>query len=139
MPRSSISFFLLAVGLLWAAIVSWTFIALGGAAEVTVAYLSKTLLVYSWMFIGPLLLISGALLALGTRHRTGSTLAVIGCAILTVMVGYQFFSVLRDLRDPLIMRPPWGLYGFGIILTLLADAGAVQLCRMSIRTKRTPL
>jgi hypothetical protein len=139
MTRSSISIFLLCVGLLWAAIFIWTFLALGGAAELTFAYLSKTLLMYWWMFIGPLLLIVGATLSFGTHSRIGSILSFIGCAILTVFVGYQIRSVLQDLRDPLIMRPPWGLYTFGVILTLLADAGAVQLYRMAAMPNRTSL
>jgi hypothetical protein len=139
MTRSSISMFLLVVGLLWAAIVSWTFLALGGAAELTFAYLSKTLLLYSWMFIGPLLLIAGAILSLGTHRRVGSILSLIGCAILTVMVGYQSISMLRDLADPLIMKPPYGKWAMGIILTLLADAGAVQLYRLTPLASRISL
>ena len=136
MTRSSISMFLLVVGLLWIAVVSWTFIGLGGAAELTSAYLCKTLLLYSWMFIGSFLLIAGAILSLGTRYRTGAALLLVGCAILTIMVGYQSISVLHDLRDPLIMRPPWGLYAGGVILTLLADVGAVQLYRMACASSK---
>jgi hypothetical protein len=129
MTRYSVSIFLLGVGLLWAVIFSLTFLALDGAAELTFAYLSKALLLYGWMFIGPLLLIAGPTLSLGTHRRVGSTLSLIGCVILTVMVGYQIRSMLHDLRDPLIARPSWGLYAFGVILTLSADIVAVQLYR----------
>jgi len=41
------------------------------------------------------------------------------------------FGVLRDLADPLIAKPPYGLYAIAVTLTLLADAGAVQLLRMA--------
>jgi hypothetical protein len=132
MTRSSISIFLLVVGLLWAAVVSWFFVTLvllGGAPNL--AYIAKALLWYSWLFVGPLLLIAGAILSLmGTHQRAGSVLSLVGCAILTLMVGYQSLAMLKDLSDPLIIKPPYGKWVFGIILTLLADAGAVQLYRL---------
>jgi hypothetical protein len=131
MTRSSISIFLLVVGLLWAAVVSWFFVAVGGAGELTMSYLGKALLWYSWLFVGPLLLIVGAVLSLGTHQKAGSILSLVGCAILTLMVGFQSVSMLKDLADPLIMKPPYGKWAAGIILTLLADAGALQLYRLA--------
>lgn len=40
---------------------------------------------------------------------------------------------------PLIMKLPYGMWIFGIILTLAADAGAVQLYRLAASANRTPL
>jgi hypothetical protein len=129
MTRSSILIFFCVEGVLWALFASWAFIGLGGAAELNFAYLSKTLLVYSWMFLGPLLLIGGAILSFRTHHRVGSILLMIGCTMLTIEVGYQSVSMLKDLADPLIMKPPYGIWAVGIALTLLSDFGAVQLYR----------
>lgn len=139
MSRSSISILLLVVGLLWAGVVSWLFVALGGAGELTMAYLGKALLWYSWLFVGPLLLIAGAALSLGTHQRAASILSLVGCAILTLMVGYQSLSMLKDLADPLIMKPPYVKWSVGVILTILADAGAIQLYRLASLVGRTSL
>jgi hypothetical protein len=132
MTRSSISIFLLVVGLLWAAVVSWLFVTLGGAAEPTFSGLAKSLLWFSWWFIGPVVLIAGALLMLrGNHQRAASLLCVLGCIILTLMVSSQTLSVIHDAADPLIMKPPYAEYALAIMLTLLADAGAVQLYRLA--------
>jgi len=132
MTRSSTSLFLLVVGLLWAAIVSWFFVAVGGAANLSLAYIGKAMLWFAWLFIGPLLLIIGAILTLlGTHQKAGSILTMVGCCILTVTVGYQVVSALHDAADPLIMKPPYGVYAAAVILTLLAEAGAVHLCRLA--------
>ena len=132
MTRSSISIFVLVVGLLWAAIVSWFFVMVGGAGELTPAYLGKALLWFSWLFVGPLLLIAGAILSLmGTHQKAGSILSLVGCFILTVIVGCQIPSMLHDAVDPLIMKPPYGKYAIAVTLTLFADAGAVELYRLA--------
>lgn len=95
----------------------------------------KDLLWYSWIFVGPLLLMSGALLTLiGTHHKTGSIVSLVGCFVLTLMVGYQTVETLRDLADPLIARPPYGFYAIAVVLTLMADAGAVHLYRLASLT-----
>lgn len=125
MRQKFILMFLVFVGLLWAAIVLWFLVATGSM----VADLGGTLLSYSWLFIGPLLLIVGAILSAGTHHRAGSLLLLIGCADLTVTVGYQSISMLKDFADPLIPNPHYGIWAVGVILTLLVDAGAVQLYR----------
>jgi hypothetical protein len=130
MTRSSISIFLLVVGLLWAAVVSWLFVMFGGVSDL--AFIGKALLWYSWMFVGPLLLISGAVLTLiGTHYKVGSIVSLVGCFILTLMVGYQTVEMLRDLADPLIARPPYDLYASAVASTLMADAGAVHLSRLA--------
>lgn len=131
MTRPSISIFLLVVGLLWAAIVLWFLVATGSM----VADIGGTLRSYSWLFIGPLLLIVGAVLSLGTHQRAGSILLLIGCAILTVTVGYQSISMLKGFADPLIAKS-YGLdvlFAIAALVALLADAGAVQLYRLSSR------
>jgi hypothetical protein len=133
MTRSSISIFLLAVGLLWAAVASWLFVMFGGVSDL--AFMGKALLFYSWMFVGPLVLISGAVLTLiGTHHKMSSIVSLVGCFILTLMVGYETVEMLRDLADPLIARPPYGLYAIALASTLLADAGAVHLYRLASLT-----
>jgi hypothetical protein len=133
MTRSSISIFLLVVGLLWAAVVSWLFVIFGGVSDL--GFIGKALLWYSWMFVGPILLISGAVLTLiGTHHKAGSIVSLVGCFILTLMVGYQTMAMLRDLADPLIVRPPYGLYAIAVGSTLMADAGAVHLYRLASLT-----
>ena len=104
----------------------------GNAPPWDPAVIGKLLLWFSWLFVGPLLLIAGAVLTLmGTHQKAGSILSLVGCFILTVIVGYQINSVLHDAADPLIMRPPYGLYAVSIILALLADAAAVLLYRLA--------
>jgi len=133
MTRSSISVFLLVVGLLWAAVVSWLFVMFGGVSDLAVV--GKALLWYSWMFVGPLLLISGAVLMLiGTHRKAASIVSLVGCLILTVMVGYETVEMLRDLANPLIAKPPYGLYAIAVASTLMADAGAVHLYRFASLT-----
>src|SRR5258707_1310987 len=103
---------------MWAGVVSWLLV--------------KALLWYLWMFVGPLLLISGAVLTLiGTQHKAGSIVSLVGCFIVTVMKGYLTEKTLRDLADPLIMRPPYGLYAIAWALILMADARAVHFYRVA--------
>jgi hypothetical protein len=124
------------VGLLWGLTVSG-FVALlagffGNAPPWDPMVIGKLLLWFSWLFVGPLLLVAGAVLMLmATRQRLGSILSVIGCAVLTVMVGYQTLSMLHDVANPLIMKPPYAAYVIAVILTLLADTGAVRLYRLA--------
>src|ERR1035441_3948171 len=112
MIRSFISIFVLVVALLWAAVVSWTFLALGGASLLNLTYIGKALVWFGWLFVGPLLLMTGAILTLmGTHERRGSILSLIGCFILTVMVGYQTFWVLAALADPFLGGGWFGVFG----------------------------
>jgi hypothetical protein len=136
MTRSSISIFLLVVGVVWAAAVSWFFAMIGGAGELTFAYLSKSLLFFSWLFIGPLLLIAGAVASLGTHQRMGSISTMVGCFILTVMVGYQTISAVRDLANPFIPRffSFYTLDAIAVVLTLLSNAAALKLFRLASTT-----
>jgi hypothetical protein len=139
MTTRSISIFLLVVGLLWGLIVAGFFALLGGFFGNNPPHdpelIGKGLLSVWWMFLGPLLLIVGAILLLGTHQRTGSILSLIVCAILTLMVGYQVISSMHDLADPLIARfySYYALDAIAVVLTLLADAGAVQLYRLGAK------
>jgi len=127
MTRSYISIFLVVVGVLWTSVVSWLFVMFGGLSDV-----AKALLWYSWMFVGPILLISGGVLTLtGTHRKAGSILSLVGCFVLTLMVGYQTLEMLGDLADPLIARPPYLLCAIAVVLTLMADLGAVHLYRLA--------
>jgi hypothetical protein len=67
----------------------------------------------------------------GPHQKVGSILSLIGCFILTVMVGYQTLSMLHDAANPLIMKPPYAAYLIVIILTLFADVAAVRLRRLA--------
>ena len=141
MTRSSISIFLLVVGLVWAAVVFWFFVMAGGGGQLNLAYISKMLLFFSWLFIGPLLLIVGSVLLLGTHQRAGSVLSLIACIILTLMVGYQTISSVHDLGDPLIAKfyCYYALEVIAVVLTLLSDAGAIKLYRLTVIANRTSL
>ena len=119
------------VGLLWGAFVSWLFLMMGGL-ELMIhwAWVGKALLWYGWMFVGPLFLVVGPILYEAPKRRTlASVLVLVGCLVLSGEVGYQLVSMFRDLADPLIMRPPYGLYAGAFALTILADICAVQLFR----------
>jgi hypothetical protein len=73
--------FVLVVAPLCAAVVSWFFVAAGGLAALNPAYLGKALLWFSWLFVGPLLLIAGAILTLiGAHQKAGSILSLVGCS-----------------------------------------------------------
>ena len=92
---------------------------------------------FGGLLVGPLVLIAGSILVLaGRRVKPGSILVIIGCAILTITVGCQIPSMLHDLADPLIVRPPIGLCVGTLVVTLLADAGAVQIFRVARRVSR---
>jgi hypothetical protein len=118
---------LVLVGLVWGAVVSWLFLMMGGLETLHWAYLGKGLLWFGWMFVGPLFLVVGPLLNKAPRYRTlASVLLLVGCIILSAEVAYQLVSMIHDLADPLIARPPYGLYACATVLTVLADICAVQ-------------
>jgi len=94
--------------------------------------IGKLIVWFSWVLVGTVLLMAGAILVLmGTHQRAGSILSLAGCGILTVMMGNQTLSMLHDLADPLIAKPGYGGYVVVLILTILADAGAAQLYRLA--------
>jgi hypothetical protein len=124
------SIYLTLVGLLWAAVVTWFFLMTGGLEVLHFAYLGKAVLWYGWMFVGPLFLLVGPFLYARARYQmAASVLLGIGCLILSTEVGWILLSVIHDLADPLIMKPPYGLYASGLILTALADICTVLLIR----------
>jgi hypothetical protein len=125
---------LMLVGLLWGAFVSWLSLMMGGLEMLHWAYIGKALLWLGWMFIGPLFLVVGPILYTIPRRRTlASILLLVGCVVLSSEVGYQLVSMFHDLADPLIMRPPYGLYAGASILTALADICALHLFRNGAR------
>jgi len=130
-----LSSFLLSIGVIWTLIVGWMYLALSGIAEpISVA---RVMFYFGGLLVGPLVLIAGSILVLaGRRVKPGSILVIIGCAILTITVGCQIPSMLHDLADPLIVRPPIGLCVGTLVVTLLADAGAVQIFRVARRVSR---
>jgi hypothetical protein len=142
MTTRSISIFLLVVGLLWGLIVTGLFALLGGFFGNNPPHdpvlISKGFLSVWWMFIGPLLMVVGSILVLRDAHsRVGTLSALVGCLVLTVIMGYQIVQMLHNASDPLIAK--W--YGLDVIyavviLTLLADAGAVQLYRLAFLVSR---
>ena len=116
------------VGLLWATIVTWFFLMTGGLEVLHAVYLGKALFWYGWMFGGPLFLLIGPLLHGRDQYRmAASVLLAVGCLILSAEVGWILLSVLRDLADPLIAKPPYLLYASGLFLTTLADICTVLL------------
>ncbi len=121
---------LMLVGLLWGAFVSWLCLMMGGLEMLHWAYIGKALLWLGWMFVGPLFLVVGPILYSVPRSRSlASVLLLVGCLVLSGEVGYQLVSMFHDLADPLIMRPPYGLYAGALALTVVADICAVQLFR----------
>ena len=139
MTTRSISIFLLVVGLLWGLTVLG-FVALlagffGNAPPWKFVVIGKLILWFSWLFVGPLLLIAGTILVLmGTRQRVGSILSLVGCFILTAMMGYQALSTLQNLADPLVAKPQsreYVIYLMEVVLTFMPDAGAVRLFQLA--------
>ena len=131
----SLSTYLLLVGIVWGLFVVWMYLALSGIADPI--SVTRVVLYFVVLLLGPLLLIAGPILVLSGRHpKAGAILAMVGCIILTITVAYQVPSVLHDLHDPLVMKSPWWLYAGPIILTLLADAGVVQVYRLAGRPSK---
>ena len=131
----SLSTCLLLVGVVWGLFVVWMYLALSGIADPI--SVTRVVLYFVVLLLGPLLLIAGPILVLSGRHpKAGAILAMVGCIILTITVAYQVPSVLHDLHDPLVMKSPWWLYAGPIIVTLLADVGAVQVYRLAVRPSR---
>ncbi|MGD0731298.1 MAG: hypothetical protein ABR956_08535 [Terracidiphilus sp.] len=122
--------FLTLFGLLWLACVSWLSLMMGGLEMFHWAYIGKALIWLGWMFIGPVFFVVAPILYAVPKFRLfSSLLLLVGCSILSVEVGYLIVSMVRDLADPLIMRPPYGLYTAALTLTLLADICAILLFR----------
>lgn len=130
-----ISIFLFVVGLIWGLLVAlYLVVVLGGISNP--GHLIKMLLYLSWLYVGPLCLVSGTILWLrGSREKVGGILALVGCLILTVMVGYQGLQTLHDTANPALIKPPFWEYALAVILVFLADAGALRLYGLAPNAK----
>jgi hypothetical protein len=125
----SLSISLIVVGVLWAAVIAWMYIALSGIAE-PISVMS-VVLYYGGLLLGPLVLILGPILVLnGTYTKQGAILSILGCAVLTILVLYQTIQAMHV--EPLQVKPPYALYAVVVVLVVLADAAAVKLYRLSI-------
>jgi hypothetical protein len=122
----SIGFLL--VGIVWSLALLWTYMVMSGIS--TPVSFTALASYYGPMLIGPMLLIVGAILVLtGFHPKMGSILTIIGCTILTILVGY---STAQDLHpEPLQMRPSYGIDLFLIIVALLSDWAAFRLCQLA--------
>jgi hypothetical protein len=146
MTTRAISIFLLVVGLLWGIIVTGLFAFWGGcfgnAPPSDPVLIGKGLLSVWWMFIGPLLMVVGSILVLKDAHsRVGTLFTLLGCGVLTVTVGYQIVQMLHNASDPLVgkLYSLDAIYAVAVLLTIVADAGAVQLYRLTSLASRIPL
>jgi hypothetical protein len=76
----------------------------------------------------------------GAYSRAGAVSALLGRLNLTAMVGYQGLQMLHNAAAPLVVRPSYGENAIAVLLTLMADAGAVQLYRLAslAATKEDP-
>jgi hypothetical protein len=146
MMAKSISVFLLVVGLLWGLIDAGIFAFFGGFFGNNPPHdpvlIGRGLLAIWWAWIGPLLMVVGSGLLLRDTHSRGGILsALAGCVALTITVAYQIFLLWRNVSDPLVAKSTT-LYAFDaalVVVTILADVGAVQLYRLSALNNRTPL
>jgi hypothetical protein len=146
MMAKYISVFLLVVGLLWSFIDAGIFALFGGFFGNNPPHdpvlIGKGLLAIWWTWIGPLLMVVGSGLSLRDAHSRGGILStLIGCVALTITMAYQMFLLWRSVSDPLVAKPTT-LYAFDaavVLVTILADIGAVQLCRLNALNSRTSL
>jgi hypothetical protein len=92
--------FLLATGLVWGAALLGFLALLSGffGNSPPWHYLGKFLLLSSWLWIGPLLLVAGAYSSLRGKHQKASSISIwAGCFSLTAMVFYQIVAMLSIL------------------------------------------
>ncbi|MDP9053374.1 MAG: hypothetical protein M3N93_03605 [Acidobacteriota bacterium] len=90
----------------------------------------RVVLYFGGMLIGPLVLIVGSALVLnGMYAKPGALLALSGCAVLTIFVGYQSLQALHV--EPLQVKPPYLLYAVAVVVALLSDVGAFRLYRLT--------
>ncbi|WP_263415888.1 hypothetical protein [Terriglobus albidus] len=123
----SLSIYLLLLGIIWALLVGWMYLALSGIAEPI--SMMRVVLYFGGMLIGPLVLIVGSVLVLcGTYAKPGALLALLGCVVLTIFVVYQSLQALHV--EPLQVQPPYLLYVIAVVVALLSDAGAFRLYQL---------
>jgi hypothetical protein len=126
-----LSICLILVGFVWALGVGWMFLVLSGIAE-PISFVT-TSLYYMKLLVGPMLLIVGPILVLnGSQAKLGAVLTMIGCAILTVLVGY---NTIGDFHTPLLQaKPPYIFDACVAILTLAVDFAAFRLSQLVFAT-----
>jgi hypothetical protein len=145
MTRRSISWFLLALGLIWGFMVVGLLALFGGflgnAPPTNLALIGEGLLSVWWMFVGPLLMVIGSCLVIGDSHsRSGLILTSAACLILTMIMGYQIVQMFHGVDDPLASKPSFAfdaICSVAAVVTLLADAGAIKLSRSTTERNRT--
>jgi hypothetical protein len=112
----ALSVCLLLIGITWTGLMGWL-------------YLISGVIVFVGLLLGPMTLIVGPILILAGWHtRLGAIVTLVGSAIVTIYMGYGLIGILHV--EPLQVRPPYVLYASMTIITLLADAGAIWLCRL---------
>ena len=125
-PTKGLAGTLLAVGVLWALVAAYSFLALGAMNA-----LKGPLLFVLVMFLGgPALLVRGSVLALSRRRlRFGSSLVLAGCAWFTAITCWFLVGEFRGPPHTVFAQAniPFGL--FLLTLCLAIDALAVVLFR----------
>lgn len=122
----ALSICLMFAGVFWALFVGWLYLALSGiAAPVSTLAVAAS---FAGQMIGPLLLIVGSALVLKRGHaKAGAVLALVGCVVLTVLVGRATFAALHPL--PLQAPPAYGFFAITLAVALASDVGAFLLYR----------
>lgn len=118
---------LIVVGIVWGLANLWFHLVMSGIAEPV----CRACAIGAILF-GPFLLILGALFVLiGWHAKVGAIMTLVACGILTLFVAYGtsgFFHI-----EPLQPKPDmtnYAVFAAMIIITLLADAGAVRLFQL---------
>ena len=121
-----ISIFLLVVGVLWCILAGlYLSVALGGVTSAP--RLLVMLLALSWVYIGPLLLIAGAVLSLlSVRQRLGAIFALVGSLTLLLMTILQWVQTVKEVHNPASIPPPnWELVA-GALFVILTNVAAMK-------------
>ena len=128
-PTGKLAGLLIAVGILWALVAAYIFLALSGMS-VPIYPLPAILALY---FGGPVVLVVGSVLVIFSRRRKlGSVLALAACAWLTIQALPDLIDALIRTQQPLeAPRTPTEILIFGslALLVILSDISAVVLVR----------
>jgi len=132
----TIATFLLVLGLLWGLIDLGLFALFGGffgnAPPTSPALIARAVLAVWWMFLGPLLMVTGSVVLLrGPHSKTGFLSALVCCLALTITMAYQTVLLIRNVADPLVAKPAtlYVFYAIAVVVTVLADLGVARLYR----------
>lgn len=117
--------FLLVVGCLWTLLVLWMLLSIAGVAGPVESW-TKAVLYWLGMFIGPLILVVGAVLLLrGFLLRPGAILAELGCIILTAFAVYNCVTGMQ--RRPLQAPTPYLVYAVLLLVMIISDIAAYKI------------